>query len=121
MTRRNVIDVAEITKWSPEKEIAKGLACRRQEGLPMYVARFAGRPLTFDGRPAFMMKCWGGRGPEITTIFFDVPEEELRDINENTGDWHRRLERFGTEEQKRYDKMFGIYIKGHKLPKIVGD
>ena len=56
MTRRNVIDVAEITKWSPEKEIAKGLACRRQEGLPMYVARFAGRPLTFDGRPAFMMK-----------------------------------------------------------------
>jgi len=65
--------------------------------------------------------CWGGKGPEITTYFYNVPEEEIKDINENVGDWHRRLERFGTEEQKKYDKMFGIYIKGYKLPKIVGD
>ena len=119
MTRKKVVDVAEIIEWSPEKEIEKGLVCRRQEGIPMYVARFAKMPLRWKGTPAFMMKCWGGKGPEITTYFYNVPEEEIKDINENVGDWNRRLEKFGTEEQKIENRKYGIYLKGFKLPRII--
>jgi len=108
-------------RWSKEKEIEIGLTCRRQEGYPMYLSKFAEIPFRVEGEPAFMMKCWGGKGPEITTVFTHVPKEEIKDIEEDIGDWARRIKKFGTPEQIRENEEYGIYIAGYRLPRIVRD
>ena len=111
--------IKDKVKWSPEKEIEMGLLCRRQEGYPMYIASYADMPLRVNGKPSFFTKCFGGRGPEMKITFTDVPESEIADIRENIRDWERRLKRFGTPEQIAEDKKYGIYLAGHRIPRIL--
>ncbi len=104
--------------WNKKDVVKFILACRRDEGIPMFVTRFAGKPLKVDGKGIAIAKCWGGRGTIEGTYFFDIPKEDYEMLEENIGDWRKLLEKYGTSEQIREAESYGIYLKGFKLPKI---
>ena len=109
-----------IEEWNKENVVSFIMFCRRMEGIPQFVSRFAGRKLTMGGKPAVLARCWGGRGPEFSRYFKNVPEEDFKLIEESVGDWRKLLEKYAPE--KLYEaKKYGIYIPGFKLPKIRGD
>jgi len=105
-------------KWSPRSVVKYIIACRRDEGVPMFFTKFAGIPFKIEDKPAVMVKCWAGFGRVESIVFTDVPHEEVLLIEERIGDWRMLLERFGTPEEKMEAYKYGIYIEGWRLPRI---
>mgnify|MGYP000353679636 CR=1 FL=1 len=97
-------------EWNKENVVSFIMFCRSMEGIPHFVS----------GKPKVLARCWGGRGPEISRYFKNVPEEDFKLIKESFGDWRKLLKKYAPE--KLYEaERYGIYIPGFKLPKIRGD
>jgi len=106
------------SKWTKDNVVNYILACRADEGLPIFKTRFGGLPLESDGKKAVMAICWGGHELVSSKAFVDVPEEDLKLIEESVSDWRKLIEKYGTEEEKKKALSGGIYIRGVKLPKF---
>mgnify|MGYP000144318727 CR=1 FL=1 len=91
------------------------LACRRDEGIPMFKTRFAGQRFIGNGVLAI---CWGGHDKVGSVLFTNVPKEDLELIEESIGDWRKLLRKYGTPEELEEAESYGIYLKGYKLPKF---
>jgi len=104
----------EILSWKSVKDFI--LACRRDEGIPMFKTKFAGQRFLGNGVLAI---CWGGRDGVGSVFFTDVPEEDIKLLEEGIGDWRRLLNKYATKEEILEAESYGIYLKGHKLPRVV--
>jgi len=84
-------------QWTPESVSNAIMSCRAQAGVPIFVTKYAGEPFEAPGlRGKFVMfKCWGGTGPEISRLFYEVPEEDFRLMESRVGDWKWLLEKYG--------------------------
>jgi hypothetical protein len=69
-------------KWSPEEVKSFVVACRTQGGVPMFRTRYAGERFRGDG---VMAICYAG--PLMTTVFEDVPPEEIEKMEKMVGEW----------------------------------
>jgi hypothetical protein len=84
-------------EWTPENVTGAVTSCRAQGGVPIFMTKYAGEPFKAPGlRGKFVMfKCWGGTGPEISRLFYGVPEEDFRMMEERVGDWKWLQEKYG--------------------------
>jgi len=84
-------------RWSPEAVSEAIASCRAQGGVPIFMTKYAGEPFEAPGlRGKFVMfKCWGGTGPEISRLFYEVPEEDFRMMEQRVGDWKWLQEKYG--------------------------
>jgi len=102
--------------WNKRDVINFIMTCRRDEGIPMFKTRFAGRRFPRNG---VMAICWGGKGmaPD-SMMFINVPEDELRFLEENVGDWRRLLKKYNPRLLKEAERYY-VRFRG-KLPRFVG-
>ncbi|HEX68392.1 MAG TPA: hypothetical protein ENG13_04940 [bacterium] len=105
---------SELASWRDVKKFI--LACRRDEGIPMFKTRFAGQRFWGNG---VLAVCWGGHDNVESKFFYGVPKEDLELIEESIGDWRKLLRKYGTPEELEEAESYGIYLKGYKLPRIV--
>ncbi|MHA1866363.1 MAG: hypothetical protein ACTSWZ_07645 [Candidatus Heimdallarchaeaceae archaeon] len=119
MTRLKVEAWGEYEKWEPRKVVDWIIACRRDEGIPMFKTKFARLPFKVGGEPATMAICWSGHDGVPSVMFTHVPKNDLKLIEEGFGDWRKILTKYGTKRDIEEAEKYGIYIKGFKLPKIV--
>ncbi len=105
--------------WNRENVVKAILECRRDEGIPVFKTKYAGKRFEIGGKPAVLMVCWGGHDNVGAYFFKDVPPREVEELEENVGDWRNLLEKYGTPEEIREAESYGVYIKGFRLPKIV--
>ena len=95
------------------------LKCRRDEGIPMFKTKFAGK--TFENK--VLAVCWGGRDG-LDSMWIDVSPETFKFLEEGREDWIRFMEKYGTPEEIKEAYRYGIYIPPKvwipptKLPKI---
>lgn len=84
--------------------------CIMGGGLPMFRTRYAGA--RWDDNMV-MAICYGDEEPPLSGGFFkDVPEEDVKKMEEAAGDWRWIVEKYGDEELKIY-----VHEK-YKPPKI---
>lgn len=103
-------------KWEP-REVAKFIvACREDEGIPVFQTRFAGIPFEEDGKKLVLAKCNFGHDKVGSVVFEDVPKDVFKEIEERKGDWRWLLRKYGTPEEWNRATRFGVYIKSAKLP-----
>ena len=108
-----------MLKWTPNNIKKFILACRRDEGIPMFRSKYAGISLTVNNKPAVIAVCWAGRGEtENSELFTEVTKDDTELIERNTGDWRLLLNKYGTKDEIKEAEKYGIYIKGYRLPKI---
>ena len=69
--------------WTAENVLDWIATCEIQGGIPVFRTRYAG--VRFDRQVEG--RCYGGTGPEITTVFTGVPPEIIERMEETTGDW----------------------------------
>jgi len=69
------IDENEVKEWNAENITKFILACRKQEGIPIFMTHYAGVHFKHNAENAALGKCFAGRGPEMTTWFKGVPEK----------------------------------------------
>jgi hypothetical protein len=84
-------------EWNPKNITDAILSCRAQGGVPIFLTKYAGEPFESPGLPGkfVMMKCWGGTGPEISRLFYHVPEEDFKLMEQRVGDWKWLIEKYG--------------------------
>jgi hypothetical protein len=119
MTREKVEAFGRYEEWEPRKVVEWILACRKDEGIPMFKSKFAGVHFQVEGKPAVMGVCWAGRDGVGMVMFKDVPESDVRLIEEGVGDWRKLIEKYGSREEIEKAESYGIFIKGFKLPRII--
>ena len=77
-------------------------ACRADKGIPIMKTRYAGQPLmTVDGRRVVLGLCWGGEGRIEHRWFVNVPEEDIKRMEAELGDWRWLIKRYGKPDQIR--------------------
>jgi hypothetical protein len=88
-------------EWTPKNVTDAIMSCRAQGGVPIFMTKYAGEPFESPGlRGKFVMfKCWGGTGPEISRLFYGVPEEDFRMMEERVGDWKWLQEKYGPKPE----------------------
>lgn len=118
MTREKVEAFPTYEKWNPKTVTEWILACRRDEGIPMFKTKFAGLQFSIKNKPAVLAVCWGGHDTAPSVMFTHVPHNDLKLIEEGIGDWRRLIEKYGTEEEKREAFKYGVRLKGFKLPRF---
>jgi hypothetical protein len=106
-------------EWEPRKVVEWILACRKDEGIPMFKSRFAGVPFKIDKENAVMSICWAGHDGVGSIMFKNVPESDLKLIEEGVGDWRKLITKYGSSKEIEEAESYGIYIKGYKLPRII--
>jgi len=106
-------------KWTPSSVKEFILACRRDEGIPMFKTKYGGIPFMIDHSNAVIAICWAGRDAVDSKVFTDVPGEDLKLLEEGYGDWRRILHKYGTAEEIAEAKRYGIYVSSWRLPKIL--
>lgn len=105
-----------VVKWSPETVREFILGCRKDEGIPMFKSLYAKHPILFNGKPAVLAVCWGGRGKFRDSFFFtDVPEDDLKLIEGMTGDWRFLIRKYGTKKDVIEAESHGVYIPGYDV------
>jgi hypothetical protein len=84
-------------QWTPESVSDAILSCRAQAGVPIFKTKYAGEPFESPGLPGkfVMFTCWGGTGPEISRLFYGVPDEDFRLMESRVGDWKWLQEKYG--------------------------
>ena len=107
-------------KWTRDNLVRFILGCRRDKGLPIFKTKFAGFQFEVDNKPAVMAVCWAGQDMWGSQMFVDVPKEDIKLIEEGTGDWRRLIEKYGTPEEIKMAKSGFILIRSVKLPAIGG-
>ena len=97
--------------WTPENVKRFILECRADGGIPMFRTHYAGIPFEYAGQRAVVAICWGGygRAPD-SVLFFNVPEDIIKELEREKGDWKFLLLRYGTVED---------LIKAMKYPVIL--
>lgn len=106
-----------IEKWNPVSVKDFILNCRADEGIPMFKTKFGG--LRVWGKHGVLAVCWGGHGnAKDSVVFTDVPDEDIKLIEEGFNDWRRLLQKYGTPKDVETAESFGIYIKGSKIPRM---
>lgn len=118
MSRKSIESYPKYEEWEAKKVVNWILKCRKDEGIPMFKTKFAGLHFKVDSEPAVMAICWGGHDGVPSVIFTKVSKEDLEIIEEGIGDWRKILEKHGTKYDIEEAERYGIYLKGHKLPRI---
>ena len=118
MTRKKVDAFSPTEKWNPRTVVDWILACRADEGIPMFKTGYAGLKFAVANKPAVLGICWGGRNTAPSVLFTHVPHDDLELIEEGIGDWRKLIDKYGSEKEKREALKYGIYLKGFKLPRF---
>ncbi len=110
----------EGKEWNRENVKNFIVACRKDEGIPMFKTRYAGGRIKVGDKNSVIGICWGGynRFPN-SVVFVNVPDEDIEFLERGTGDWLRLMERFDLKKELKEAKRHGIRIKGFRLPKIL--
>jgi len=106
--------VEMIEEWKPEKVVDFILACRRDEGIPVFVTRFG--KVRLGG---VLAKCMFGHDGVKSRFFINVPAKEIENLEKSVGDWRVLINKYGKPREIEEAFKYGIHIKGFKLPKIV--
>lgn len=103
-------------EWKPENVVKFIVACREDEGIPVFQTRFAGIPFEEDDRRLVLAKCNFGHDKVGTVVFDNVPEDIFEKIDREKRDWHWLLTEYGTPEEIEHAYRYGVYIRSAKLP-----
>ena len=98
-------------KWLPIREI------KEKDG--QYTFDFTTNIGNFIANNIITHNCWAGRDGVGMAMFKNVKEEDIKLIEEGTGDWRKLIEKYGSREDVEKAESYGIYIKGFKLPRII--
>ena len=92
----------EKLPYAPQT-IAKFIVdCRKDKGIPMFKTKFVERRFEYKGKPAVWGICWAGEEKVTNSILFtEANEEDIKRMEEGTGDWKWLINKYGTEEQRR--------------------
>jgi len=92
-----------IDIWLPERVKNFIVACRRNEGLPVFRTRVLGKKV----KDYVFGMCWGAEEKVPSKVFMILPEEKVDYLKEDDDDWKRLLKRWGftkeLEECEWYD------------------
>jgi len=94
------------------------VACRKQGGLPLFQTHFAGFRWKIDNKNAVRAVCYAGEGEEMSRYFYNVPEEDIKMIEEKTGDWYYILQKYAPEKLEEA-KKYPLILKGIHIPKVL--
>jgi len=103
--REKILNVRPMVEWNKENLEKAIEGCRADGGIPMFVTGYAGEDLKIGGKPAALMKCWGGRDGFKSVLFKEVPEEEFKQLKERSGDWHFISVKYFPEKYEQLVKL----------------
>jgi len=97
-------------KWTPKNVIKFIKYCRKTLGIPMFKTRYNYRRPW--GKNNVLAVCWGGKIDIPSIVFENVPEEDLKLIEDTIGEWKYLLIKYGTvSDIKEVLKEKGVYLK----------
>lgn len=99
--KQKILQTKPVVEWNKENLEKAIEGCRADGGIPMFLTTYAGEDLTIGGKPASLMKCWGGRGNFSHVMFVDVPKDDFKVMKERSGDWHFLAVKYFPEKYKK--------------------
>ena len=99
--REKILQHRPMVEWNKENLEKAIEGCRADGGIPMFLTGYAGEDLQVGGKPASLMKCWGGKNGFTSVLLTDVPKEDFEEMKKRSGDWHFLSVKYFPEKYKK--------------------
>ena len=96
-------------EWDREKVMALIEGCKEQFGEPVFITGYGGEDFKYDNKPAVVFECRGGKGPEMSALLTNVPEDKFIEMKNRTGDWRFLAMEFDPEKYEKLAKLPVIF------------